>query len=253
MDSKWILGPKGELLGIALGSDFCAEHEWGVESMRKQLGCDASKDGIERRIIHTLPIDLRLFKDFAIFLSPKKDYYKQPEDWLKGELKPYRDEELVCAWDEKTFGIAAYTPASKDKLGILWRAFQRKDVAFWTNVGPFHLGGGLIFGIVSKLGEGDKKDMLEKDLEVKRIKALVEKTGIEEKLKKAKKSYYALSPKSSESFKNHTSKYPIVFWLNPQEQHLYNYGWFTLEDLELWADNKGPIMMTEEQRKERRR
>ncbi len=32
-------------------------------------------------------------------------------------------------------------------------------------------------------------------------------------------------------------------WLNPLEQKDYHYGWFELDDLKLWAKDKGPIMM----------
>jgi len=34
------------------------------------------------------------------------------------------------------------------------------------------------------------------------------------------------------------------YWLNPMEQKIHNYGWFTVEDLLLWAENKGPIPKT---------
>src|SRR3989344_5955611 len=33
------------------------------------------------------------------------------------------------------------------------------------------------------------------------------------------------------------------FWLNPyDDQNLYNYGYFTLEEIEQWLDNSGPIV-----------
>jgi len=35
----------------------------------------------------------------------------------------------------------------------------------------------------------------------------------------------------------------VVFWLNPTEQHKYNFGWFNIEDLTDWASDKGKIIM----------
>jgi hypothetical protein len=43
--------------------------------------------------------------------------------------------------------------------------------------------------------------------------------------------------------------------LNPYQQDKYNYGRFTLEDLEAWIEDKGPIVKSaaqlEEEKKER--
>jgi hypothetical protein len=38
----------------------------------------------------------------------------------------------------------------------------------------------------------------------------------------------------------------IRFWLNPNEQDIYNAGWFTIDDLIAWAHNSGPVMIEEE-------
>ncbi len=34
----------------------------------------------------------------------------------------------------------------------------------------------------------------------------------------------------------------VRVWLNPYEQQIHDWGWFTLQDLRDWAHNKGPIM-----------
>ena len=54
-------------------------------------------------------------------------------------------------------------------------------------------------------------------------------------LKDADKGYYALSP-SWDGDNN------LIFWLNPREQHVYNHGWFNVDELKMWAKNDGPIM-----------
>lgn len=261
---EWIYAPNGDLAGIAMGSDFCSEHEWGVKSLRMKFGTDESLDGIERRIIREVPKELRWVeqgKGLGIFLSPLESYYRQPEGkggWMDSELRPYGDETVVCAWDEKSFGIAAYGEKDKKNLKVLWEAFQKKDVAFWTNIGVFHIGGGLIFCIASQVPEKDKYAMKESDLDYRNLLEESVKTGIEEELKAAGKRWYALSPKWSKEIHSTVNgkiktQYPVIYWLNPMEQHLDNYGWWTVEQLREWARGTGPIVMTEKQRKERGR
>ena len=37
----------------------------------------------------------------------------------------------------------------------------------------------------------------------------------------------------------------IKFWLNPNEQDLYNSGWFSIDDLIAWTHDTGPVMIEE--------
>lgn len=67
------------------------------------------------------------------------------------------------------------------------------------------------------------------------------------KLKEANCRYFACSPKWSHEIKSTAdgeikTKYPVIFWLNPMEQDRNSYGWFTVENLELWTQGKGPIV-----------
>lgn len=274
-EPKWVYLDNGDLAGIAMGSDFCSEHEWGVKHMRYLFGCDEEKDGIERRQVTKIPKDLHWYTGTsehpndkrrkgaaydAIFLSPTESYYRQPKDWVN-DRELYRYDEktgLCCAWDEKTFGIVAYGEKDKKNLALLWDAFQRKDVAFYPQVGVFHLGGGLIFCIISKVPKKDVDAMLEQDLDYKKLLEAAKATGIEEELTKAGKGWYALSPKWSKEIRSTVNgevktAYPVIFWLNPRDQDRHNFGWWTVEILKEWAQDKGPIMMTEKQRRERGR
>ena len=61
-------------------------------------------------------------------------------------------------------------------------------------------------------------------------------TGIYKELKEADKKFFALSP-------NKDDKGNLIFWLNPQEQDKYNFGWVTLQDLKDWIQNKGKIVL----------
>ena len=37
----------------------------------------------------------------------------------------------------------------------------------------------------------------------------------------------------------------IKFWLNPNDQDLYNAGWFTIDELIAWTHDTGPVMIEE--------
>ncbi|MEO7908817.1 MAG: hypothetical protein ABIV47_04120 [Roseiflexaceae bacterium] len=37
----------------------------------------------------------------------------------------------------------------------------------------------------------------------------------------------------------------IRFWLNPNEQDLYNSGWFSIDELIAWSHDTGPVMVEE--------
>jgi hypothetical protein len=37
----------------------------------------------------------------------------------------------------------------------------------------------------------------------------------------------------------------IKFWLNPNEQDIYNSGWFTIDELIAWTHDTGPVMIEE--------
>lgn len=86
------------------------------------------------------------------------------------------------------------------------------------------------------------KALLEKEIEKMKLyieeenKQLIELKKIKEKLKKAGKSWFTLNKIRKDKDGN------WKVWLNPCKQNLYNHGWFTLKDLEDWAEDKGVIV-----------
>src|SRR5690554_1350633 len=53
--------PDGTLLGVNLGADFTAEHEWGIKRLRDIYAIDDDAEGIGRRRIGVVPKDHLLF------------------------------------------------------------------------------------------------------------------------------------------------------------------------------------------------
>jgi hypothetical protein len=263
-DKAVVCNEKKELCGVILGYDYCAEHEWGIKDIRRKYQMDDEAIGIDKRRIREAHKDLNM----GSMTIDKKTYYyltsfqhtygtpaenvKHTREVVKRSLGFYGNKEIYSAWDEGDFAFAV---EDKKVIDEIWEAFQRKDIAIFGvgNSNPFG-GTGLAIFIISKLSEIYIKSMKDSDEDHIALNKAAEKTGIAKKLENANKkfkngsfsfsapfSYYALSPSWMNEKQKNKSKYPVMFWLNPANQDRVNYGWFTVEDLEMWLQNKGPI------------
>jgi len=239
------------LLGVNLSYDFCAEHEWGIKGLKNAFGIseDISDYGMKRRKITIVPKTVEWIKytkegltyegfifnphyynggavEYAI-TSTELNIYKP----FKGEMTKY----LTAAWDENSFAVLSIDPDTVKHLREIFEQFQRKNIVIMLSgaSNPF-ANSGLVIGIADRLPK-DIVDMWETcDKEAHEIKKEFEATGIEALLSKSGKRYYALSPRRQKDGS-------LMYWLNPYEQQKNNSGWFTLEDLKLWAVEEGPI------------
>lgn len=252
-------------VAICLGADYVSEHEWGIDGILNKFGI---KGSLIRKSINSCRI-----KEFREHLKQAatedvgylrrkatefpSDQFHQNLDtrglkydgktlWflcfchLYGEMTDNRwkkligypgDEQLHAAWNDSGFIVA-----SENKLLIekFKKAFEEKDVAiFLSGGGPFQ-NAGLKIAIYSETEKliGEAFTQADKD-SLKLYQAAVE-TGIYEKLESAGKKFYALSPKFLSG--------ELKFWLNPQEQHIYDFGWYTVEELKQWCKNQGPVI-----------
>lgn len=253
------------LVGVSLGSDFTSEHEWGIKKLLKNFGINRNESqfGIEARKITKIPDRLihSAKKDESYLILPHDTYsekFTEENIWVKkkqhgcisSELNlykprniPNREPELgktfVTAWDSETFGIHVKGEDFQKKLEKIYQAFLVKDIAIWLggHDNPFQ-NSGLILGIASQVPKIHKQTMYDSDKDYFELKQSASATGLEDFLKKAGKGFFSLSPK----WKDKETK-TIHWWLNPLEQQIYNSGWFSEEDLRLWVEDKGPVMM----------
>ena len=248
-DSEFLTNDNGEIIGINLGADHCAEHEWGIKGIKESFKLNDNEEvfGIAKRIINASPENLMFKKvkiknkiHYVLILLRHtygiifdEDYKK----WLPSDLIPFSDKNMACAWDENSFGIVV-TKEFKNEIESLYESFKNKDIAIGVAPSKAFSNGGLVFTITSKLPQEIIDDIYEKDLDYYNLQNTATATGIYDVLKNKGKKYYALSPRWKDENKNE-----LVFWLNPAEQRKYNYGWFTIEDLEDWANDKGKIIM----------
>ena len=259
-NAAWLV-ENNKLMGLNLGSDFTAEHEWGIKDLKKSFGIndnDISVYGIEKRRITEVPKSLYYLKTGKTSILTMKDFWQGVPEELTIKLlrssELYDYNELNTAWDEETFGILVKDKENQVRLEELYLAIQNKDAAIWLGGGGVFENAGLCIAILSALPQENLKTMREADENSHKLSLASEATGIKQKIDEANSKvngwdkpcgYFALSPRwntfVSGGAAGKPTKHPVVYWLNPMGQDKNNYGWFTVEELEQWIEGKGPI------------
>lgn len=233
---------QGQTLGVRLGLDFVSEHEWGIQKMLRRFGVTEKPRtlGVKKRHITACPDGLSFIKEGAQqgLLLPSAfslAYFKHGVGDVAKELGVSKRKGIFSAWDEESFCITSDNVADQKSLREIYDAFQLKDIAITLLAGNPFGGGGLAFVIVSRLPEEVAKTWHDADKEVLELADYLKETGVETLLQKAGKRWFSLRPCRQKDGS-------IYFWLNPMEQHRYEAGYFKLEDLQLWAEDKGPVI-----------
>jgi len=263
-DTGWYLAEDGTLLGITLGFGYCAEHECGVRDLKAAFGVTAEPPiGLEDRRITRVPESF----GFRRTQRKPKDKRRKPyemallstDGWLLAHLhepacpspvrflsepgdrwyKPAHD--LAAAWSWGSFAIAARGKENIARLEELYQAFCNHDIVFGSVIAQFIRRQGLTFMIDSRIPQETRNQVREADLDHKRLIDTAKATGIEERLRAAGRGWFALHPLWTDA-----SKQTVKFWLNPVEQHRYNAGYYTVEELDQWARDEGPVMRARE-------
>lgn len=250
----------GIIIGYNLGYGFIGEHQFGYDPLAHKLHILPDTDihhGINTRIasMKNVPYTyfaadenykfIRLFNDkdedfdykYACFIIPE---YQRFIDEIPNELKLINNHTQTAAWSDTEFGICV-TRENKDKLDIIVNSLLNDNIAFMydsTAIGAKiikpHKNVGLCLIRSEILTEEQKDKLLQLDTDREDLFTTATSTGIHTILKNANKEYYALVP----AFENNILK----FWLNPHQQDKYNSGWFTVDELKLWAEDKGPVI-----------
>lgn len=240
------LEEKNNFFGINLPADYCAEHEWGIKSIKQLFGIPELKIteepfGLVRRKSTKVP-EIEFIDDGKhLHLILRK--YSFQKGQIPFGLCVYCNCSMGSAWDGDEFGIIV-DKKNKDcceKLTKIKEAIDNNDVCVFLGGGGVFENAGLNIVIASKIPQENIKKWEDGDAVYAKLYRDAEATGIEEKLNSAGKKFYALSP--SRMLNGKKSKHNVMFWLNPQDQRNVNYGWFTVEELEQWIDGKGPIPM----------
>lgn len=275
--------PDGVMIGILMGADYCAEHECGIKHLERMLGImpreQADKEkvfGADRSLIQPVDPERLLFCETkrtheAILLFTGANWSEEERKNLTISklalrynihlIKPYGDEEpqsLAAAWDDGSFGIHVKGKQEHEWLKEIYQALIDGDMIVYLGQAPLPAfsNSSLNLMIRSRIPQEGLDIMCQAHKEVWELNRDAKATGIYEKLEKAGRRYYALSPRrglletriSGEEKDGSRvkavppSKHDLMFWLNPTEQNKNHSGWYTVEELEQWAEGKGPII-----------
>lgn len=259
-DRKWIMDGD-TFVGVSFGSDYCAEHEWGIKDLRDSFG--VTKSVMEKRLLGLKTVEVPLYgidvrmirKNSAVFFQNGDTYLIGYTDgnseFLKSLFKTEKNylerssEGILGLWDGRSFALLS---KDKEKMEALRDAFDELDIAIFLGASEaFSNGSGLNLCIASKMPQAVKDGMKASDMNAYNLRLAADKTGIEERLRKADKRYYALSPR----WKPGSNKTVVDFWLNPVDQQTVNYGQFTVEELDQWIKGEGPIPMKNKEKNDK--
>jgi len=268
----------GTLIALSLGADWVSEHEWGIRGIKRRLGIpdvpieEQIRTGILGRVKGLLmgqdPIPVGIpartiqngdpiIHNLEDGPAEVKEGRKRHQMWGIALVDGWRGTNwdwtgmrdlwwdprapFLSWWNEGGFAILH---SDRGVVEELVGAFEKGDVAIWVgSSGPFE-NGGLIIAIGSRLPEDFLSDAREADLDRLRLYKASQSSGIHRKLKQAGLEYWALSPAWQDD-----EKTEIKFWLNPRDQKNCNAGWYTLQELELWCQGKGPVVQGSDQSK----
>lgn len=258
-EGQIILAKDKTFLGICLGWDYTAEHEWGIKKMTQGFKCNLKKFGFDSTKIHDYN-DLRVYRNNdAVIFTNVTERDLSPAD-ISREAHLQKDDtgiEFYACWDETYFAVAFVTipEAAAHYIEELEKAITKKDLclAFKSSKNPFARSG-LCFNVYSHISKKIKKDCAEADRDERDVNDDFAKHP----------TILRLNAKRSEWRTNHSGhrtpwdaiclkpesrkgKKDFVMWLNPgHQQHLF-WGRVTMKDVENWIDGKvGTIIKSKE-------
>ena len=251
-------------LGVSLGFDFCAEHEWGTKGIKEKFGIDTNKMGVDGRTITRGDVLFKKDKDLCVLTSrdPWKYRDKKPETTTTKDLQAhdinfYDEKKLETAWDEDDFCIASNDPEHFPYIEELAGNFKKKNIviAYMSSGLAAFENASLCVLIKDKLPKEALDEMYFVDKKAKDLVEYEKKIGVTDLKEKASKNYsykgdkyfMACSPRwidyENEEHREKRKKelgteYDIQFWINYSDDD-DNYGWYIAEDIIKWLSTPG--------------
>ena len=258
-----------KLVKIELDATYATEHELGIDPMKKRFGVGslhmdytlnnklgvfsflsnplrdelkrlrAMPLGIENRTITKCPdmsvnldgIRVRLNGKYHKFYAISTHRDSSGEVQYKSYIERGDEtKDAVGYWSESDFLIYS---SNINLIKELASAFERNDIAFLMGDSDFFNSRCLSIVIASRLDKEILDDFISIDKIILDMHTRVVDSDIYRKLYKAKKHFIVLKPA--------IISWELKFFLNPEEQHKYNYGWFTVSELEQWINETGVI------------
>lgn len=189
-DTQWMNDENGQCIGLILGYDFCAEHEFGVSGIHRRFKMkEGTPIGLADRAVQAVPEGLhfekftmkpqdRRRKAFEVAMLAFNAYpYDQARfleyakarflEYAKREVSFYGEpgkQDISTAWGKDDFCVLVRGEENIRRLERLHQAFLEKDVVISKPmVSGFLRNGGLAFGILSATPQADKDRILAQD------------------------------------------------------------------------------------------
>ncbi len=270
-DPGWILTPDGALYGLSLGADYCAEHEQGIDPLKKAMGFNpgAVPVGIEERLIRIVPDQLvsgtvmvkpqdkrrKAYPAEVLFVSahsfPGITSPTEAFAYAKSTIGFYQDPgspthtprfDVMCAWDKREFAVLVRGTDNIARLREIVEAWREGKLVLSPPAAEGFHRCGPTFVLDAAISPEQREQVRENDLAHQRLTQATKDSGIEALLAENGKRWFALKP----DWYSRDNEEGLMFFLNPCEQQLYNFGWFSLEELQLWAQGTGPVLLDKE-------
>lgn len=243
-------------LGISLGYDYAAEHEWGIEDMRRRLGIDDTKLGVEGRRI-TNPTHITLLEDNNTTLITSRP---NSDNTLEGSLWVFRgydlnEKEVFTAWNSEAFAVASNKTEVREYIRQLFDAAKKNDVIIgFVKENSAFKGTSMCLLIESALPQDIRDTFYNVDKSAFDLIEYEKKIGLTDLKEVAKSAGYkgehyfmACSPKwidyddveNREAVKKRwNTQYDILYWVNYSDDD-DNYGWYCVEEIKEWLSTPG--------------
>ena len=267
-DMQWIELEGGAVVGVALGTGACSEHEWGIVVLKSKFGVDSKLEGLDAFRIHAVPDTLAW-----VGKADKKGniayagFTSNLADAVRDRINPERaiKNDLYASWDSRDFFVVGFTPLAIGRLRLIFEAVMAKQAFMRFGI---HVFGGPGLCILdargnTKMWESVHNNILERQLTSDKWHAewAAETEGLFEQLTAMHQKVSRLLRETTNyrgvpwmslplrdahgawSQKSHSIKdeTPKRVWLNPYRQDLWHFGWYTSEDLRAWVVGDGPI------------
>jgi hypothetical protein len=252
---------ESDLIGISLSSDFCTEHEHGIDRINRAFGI-SNEDiiGPDRYKITRCPdalyftdgvcdgrevVALAYTTNFPRAKISLIDYLVRIGEATLSKLS--KDSTIGAAWSDKDFAIIVDKKKHLKWIKRINQALLDLDAMIWLGGGHPFQNAGLVIGIHSQLPDIAHKQMKDAHKEVKWIKEedqrIDESHNLRDKLKEAGLTWFALFHYKIQDTKSLKTKYGIYYWLNPVDQQKYQWGMYTVEQLLEFANGNEEVLL----------
>ncbi|MFZ3481611.1 hypothetical protein [Sphingomonas sp. 3-13AW] len=266
----------GQIAGVHLAPDSVGQHQIGIDPLLRRLGApEPDSHGLRTFDEHLIPSlgsfeRTELTHEEKLYLdagSKAKKLRSTSTALCVGgnlehaveECRRYSPLSLITgAWDDASFAIRGYGDEGRRIIDLVQEGLATGDLAIWIS-GSIDLGYGHLCLARRSLVPTALVEAFNSEIEDRRrLLAAADATGIADKLQSIGRMsvlgrgrpYHALSPAWIDHERAKHSVHPVKFFLNPSQQNLNNFGWFTVEELEQWIEGRGPVPKMQQREKE---